>query len=90
MCHDIYTLSINFLIMSIDKKSKIIVSKRNLKKKKNNVTNMFENFDKNFVLLTKIYIEINENLTHIVYKTFRFLCKYLFFKLNIFVILFVF
>ena len=51
---------------------------------------MFENFDKNFILSTKIYIEINENLTHIVHKKFQFSCKYLFFQSNIFVMLFVF
>ena len=51
---------------------------------------MFENFDKNFILSTKIHIEINENLTHIFHKTFRFSCKYLFFKSNILVMLFVF
>ena len=54
------------------------------------VTNMFENFDKDFILLTKVYIEINEDLTHIVHKTFWSSCKYLFFKSNIFVMLFVF
>ena len=52
---------------------------------------MFEKFRlKDFILSTKIYIEINENLTHIFIFDIRTSCKYLFFKSNIFVMLFVF
>ena len=35
-----------------------------------NVTNMFENFDRDFILSARIHIEINKSLTHIVYKHF--------------------
>ena len=58
--------------------------------KKKFVINMFENFDKNLILSTKIHIEINENLTYIFIFDIRISCKYLFFKSNIFVMLFVF
>ena len=45
---------------------------------------------KDLILSTKVHIEISESLTHIVHKTFRFSCRYLLFKSNILVMLFVF
>ena len=54
------------------------------------VTNMFENLDWDFILSAKIHIEINKNLTHTFTFDIRFSCKYLLFKLNILVMLFVF
>ena len=87
-------ITINEFFRNVDRLKKKIYSFRNeiWKKEINNVTNMFENLNCDFILSTKIHMKINAiwNLTFTIYFWHSIFCTYLFFQSNIFVMLFVF
>ena len=81
--HALTFQSMNFFAMSIDKRNEKSLQNETWKREKNNVTNMFENLDWDFILSAKIHIKINMNYTHTFTFDIRSFCTYLFFKSNI-------
>ena len=80
-CHDIYTLSMNFFAMSIGWEIWDSRFETKLEEKKEIMLRAcLKNLDWNFILLARIHIEINENLTHISIFDIRSSCKYLLFN----------